>query len=847
MKSDKPLPFNASVGRLLLLILFIGGAFAFLTHELFEIQIIGGQAAYDTLTYRQVRHISTPAERGNIYDRFGRPLAVNIPAHSVLIDPSVVFASNDELNVSMLYLVRLLADNGEDQITALPLTESYPFEFTFTDQGARGRFFREATFAEDNLGGQPLNAADFMDIATAFFGIDVLMETYDLSPTELRGLISLRMDLFHRRFTRFIPVTIAMGVGAHTITAIEEDAHKFRSAFISTEFLRYYPGGRYTSHIVGMIGPITDQHDADDLLERGYLLSDLLGHTGIELAFEAELRGARGTESIYVSNLGRRLATVENSQVDSVNGSDIFLTIDKELQMTAYYILKAQLVETIIFRLNNHHNEGPNNHVPNLTVPRLLASLVRTSPTIDPRLMFEAEEGTLSHLLVSHLTQAAEALELELNPATLAGRLEINRLLSDEILHGRITATQVLLLMYDQGILVGDDTFRQSMATANPLSLVTTLLRDGQITPQMTGVDPSTGSLVIVDVHTGEVLASVNYPSFDTNQLVNHLNVDYFLHINNDFTTPQSNRAFAERRAPGSTFKMITGIAGIETGVITPTTRIQDRTVFRLPHLDDEVWSWSPNASLGVLNNAQAVARSSNYFFLDVAYRLGAGNSRDSAAILNRYMSAFGLNAPTGIEIGEQLPQMSSPELHDLLITDRPWTNGDLVRTGIGQGLNNYTPATMARLTAGIATQGNMVDLRLLYRIVGPDAITYAETVPFDMGLTISQAAWDSTHEGMRQVTEWSGGTAFNIFSGFPMSVGAKTGTAQEVRNRPPHTTFNVFAPLDNPQIAMYVILPFGAAGPSPSAQVAREVMRTYFRLDDAPAPFNQYANILLP
>ena len=142
-----------------------------------------------------------------------------------------------------------------------------------------------------------------------------------------------------------------------------------------------------------------------------------------------------------------------------------------------------------------------------------------------------------------------------------------------------ISASQLLIAMYEQGLITDNDKVITKLK-AGVISSSTALLtkmRSQEITPQMTAMDPCTGSVVVNDVNSGAVLAAATYPSYDNNELVNSFNNEYYLRLQNDPTTPMVNRPYQEPRAPGSTFKMITAVAGLETGTISPNTTIYDK------------------------------------------------------------------------------------------------------------------------------------------------------------------------------------------------------------------------------------------------------------------------------
>ena len=832
---------NFITNRLLFILVLAAGGFLFLTSVLFDHQIVQGEYYSQSLQQSFEREIRLPAVRGNIYDRFGRPLAINMSAHSVRMDPSIAISPRD-LNVVLLNLVRLLEHNEEDFVDTLPISLEEPFEFTFFGDNAerqRINWLNEMNMSENITTGQQA-----MDHLLRIYFIN---EMDDITPLEARKIADIRAHLFTRRYSLFSPITVAVDISLATITVIEEDPDRFLSVFIDTEQLRHYPGHRYFSHIIGHIGNVQEGDDIASLLERGIARTDLIGRAGIEAVFEDNLRGRAGSEYIMVNNRGRRVGVVEDSRIAPTPGGSVYLTLDKYFQIEAFHHLERTLAQMVINRLTTSIS-----HEPELTVSDLLASFVQSN-NINFRNVFDNTEETDSLAQTAIETIREYVLENEGQWATRDGRLEVNTIIANAITENDITPVQILLVMYELGIITSEyEDFDRQLVNRqiSPLSVVTGALRSGEITPHQANVDPSTGSLMVVDVHTGEVLAAVSYPTFDNNQLVNNFNNEYWVALLDDPTSPLFNRAFSEQMPPGSVFKMATGIAALESGTITPHTTIVDQP--RFTRAGQPYARSHSSFSLGRLNYAEALGVSSNYFFYESAWLMGGGeNNRSSEQAiytLNRYMRALGLDSPSGVEIGEAFrtggapSNISSPELQEFRyaqrgLEPRPWTDGDLVRTAIGQSFNAYTSAHMVRYTAAIATKGDMVNLRLLSRTVSEDGVMIAPTVHFDSGIEISESTWQHTHEGMRLTTEGPRGTARGIFANFPMSVGGKTGTAEhDQANRISHTTFNAFAPFEDPQIAIYVAIPFGATRTlsSAAAHVARDVIDAYFRLNNS-------------
>ncbi len=425
----------------------------------------------------------------------------------------------------------------------------------------------------------------------------------------------------------------------------------------------------------------------------------------------------------------------------------------------------------------------------------------------------------------------------------------------------------MLHVMYEQGLIQGDEDYidRLLLGRLSVLQVIVDCLENGSITPQMTGLDPCTGSIIVSNINTGEILAAVGYPTFDNNQFVNTFNSEYFYKLNNDLTTPFVNRPFLEPRAPGSTFKMISAITALETDIINDKTIIYDYVSFTkagVPYTN----CWS-SVSHGPINVVKALEVSCNYFFCDAIYNIGnvkEGTEKESIAALNKYMIAFGFNDPTGVEISERNQgnppdrlTISSPEYKEAVEKrqnpDAPpsrlkWYDGDTVKTAIGQANNNYTAANMAKYISTIATKGLRYRFHLVDKIETQKGALLEKVEPkVESKLDISPETWDSVYDGMIRVTEGSNGTAAYIFRDFPIRVAGKTGTAQENDKRNDHSSFGGFAPYEEPQIAVYVLIPFGdtVSLPAVASQIARDVIAEYMGLNMEPETPVKYNSLV--
>ena len=826
--------------RVFMMFVIICALFYTLTVELFQLQIVEGEKHLSTLSNTIASGIEISAQRGNIYDRYGRPLAINQFAYSVILDPSIIMTTA-ERNQLLYDFIKLLEKNGEDYIDDLPLSPTEPFEFTFynDDDGAKRIkwIWKEMELAESAEEAAELTASEVFSMLVDRYGLD---ESHpDISLVHARKLISLRTKMWLVSWYKFNSIEIASSVGMDTVTRIEEGIDKFKSLGVEKKASRYYPEGEYLSHIVGYVGRISnEEYISYGGAQSDYKLNDIVGKTGVELAFENNLRGTNGQLTVIVNNVGRRISEIEGSRIEPIQGDKIFLTIDAQFQRECYDLAVEMLKEVLIGRLTSFDPK-----VWPLTATDVLSSLVAAN-NISPKDIFESEPGSYSYTIMQYVL----SMDPEANVDTSENRLAVNQIIAKGIEEGHISLTNILLVLVEQDIITADDYYIERIRNGwiSPTQVLVEKITANEITPAMTNIDPCTASLVVEDIKTGDVLAAVSYPSFDSNEYMNNINT-LLPKLNNDPTRPTINRAFSEKNAPGSTFKMASAIAGLETGTITAGTYITDQVKFTLAG-KPEPSCWNPNGH-GSINVAEALECSCNYFFFETLYRMGNtknNNKMNAIAQLNKYMSLLALDEPSGVEIGEankargkSFINLSSPEYlewryADDLTHSTEWMDGYTSHTAMGQGYNNYTPAVMARYISIIATRGEKYDFHLLKRVVTNNDVLEYLPRRTAIGEEISEHTWDVVHSGMRRVITGTYGTAKTIFEGFPIEVAGKTGTAEERADRPEHTSFGGFAPYDDPEIAIYVMIPFSdtKATSSPATILARRVLESYFNLD---------------
>lgn len=352
--------------------------------------------------------------------------------------------------------------------------------------------------------------------------------------------------------------------------------------------------------------------------------------------------------------------------------------------------------------------------------------------------------------------------------------------------------------------------------------------------------DAKAGSCVVMNVKTGEILAMASYPNYDPADFVNGISTDKWNQYNTDPAKPLMNKAVQNSYAPGSIFKMVTAIAGLESGAITRTEIINDTGLYSKYGETWPCWYYTDyHRGHGRINVSQAIERSCNYFFYETGDRMGIET-------LAKYARYFGLGVKTGVELpSEASGAMASPEYAETVGVT--WTKGQTINASIGQGLDNFSPLQMAKYISMLANGGKDIDVTIVKSIIKPDG-TEASTEEMNnfvnqkLGLqedtsedlTISQDNLDAVLKGMQSVTSDTTGTAYVRFQDFGISVGGKTGSAEafdDNGNEVVHAWFAGFAPFEDPEIAVVVMVENGGHG-NYTAEVVRDIMEEYFGMN---------------
>lgn len=387
------------------------------------------------------------------------------------------------------------------------------------------------------------------------------------------------------------------------------------------------------------------------------------------------------------------------------------------------------------------------------------------------------------------------------------------------IYHYELSGKDCCLLLFDQGDIKYNETEYNQLAqgVTSPYSFIIRKIKNLEITPGQLGLDPCSGSLVITDVNTGDVKAMVTYPSYDNNKMANQVDSEYFYsYLTQNTSSPLLNRPTQQEIAPGSTFKMISSVAALEEGILSPSTTIYDKVVFDQVYGNPKCWS---SSSHGNLNVSTALENSCNYFFYNVGYMLGDGhgqnvNNTKGLARIEKYAEMFGLTDKSGVEITESTPHFSTE---------------DAVRSAIGQGNHAYAPVQLARYMTTVANSGTCYNLTLIDKIQDVNGkVILNNSAKVRNKVRIAQSTWDSIHKGVYLVVNGGSSSIKNLFGGVKTTVAGKTGTAQQNTLHPNHAYFVSYAPYEKPKISVTCVIPNGYAS-AHAAETVSDVYRYYF------------------
>lgn len=923
---------NFITSRFFILILafcLLGGI---LIYRIFTLQIVRGAEYLDEFTLKIRKERTIASTRGQIFDRNGELLAYNELAYSVTIEDVYESGStkNKNLNRTIYSLINMIEENGDSVVSDFNIIIGNNGEFAFAVSGtAQQRFLADVygkAYIEDlDYREKTSTAEDVINYlgGKGKFGIGEYEDPDDRSSDFIVGkgyskemllkIVTIRYAMSLNDFQKYIPTTVATDVSDETVAVVMENASDLDGVSIAEDTVRKYVDSVYFSHIIGYTGKIS-QKELETLSETddSYIMTDVIGKSGIESYMESYLQGTKGSEVVYVNNLGKVIET--SDRIEPVAGDDVFLTIDKELQKAVYNLLEQKIagilvakikplkeyvptenasassiiipIDDVYFALINNSiidishfsdddatelerqvydaflikedavlstlreqlNENPqayntlstefqvyNSHITSLLNEE---GIILTSEIDSDDEIYQAwrKDETISlreyllHVIAMNWIDISK-LELdnqysdsdEIYQAVL--KYVFDSLKTDTDFHKKIykymikeeslTGKEVCLLLYDQGIISGTAAERATLqnGTISPYNFMLSKIANLEITPAQLALDPCSGSVVVTDVQTGEVLALVSYPGYDNNRMSNS---EYYARLNHDLSRPLWNYATQQTSAPGSTFKMVTATAALQEGIVGINETVVCHGVWEtISPQSPRCWIY-PSAH-GALNIEGAIENSCNYYFYEMGYRLGRStgiyDSDEALEKLAYYADLYGLSEKSGVEIAEEEPQVS---------------DFDSVRSAIGQGNNNYTTVGIARYVTTVANSGTCYNLSLLDKVTDYSGNLIEDFTPAVRNtIDVPDSTWNAIHRGMRKVVEDKA-----YYQGMGVNVAGKTGTAQENRNRPNHALFVSYAPYENPEISVTTRIAFGYSAEY-AAELTQDVYKYYYNLED--------------
>lgn len=911
--------------------------FSILIHRLFVLQIVNGQKYAEDFELQITRTIREHNTRGNIYDCNGEVLAYNELVYTVTMIDDGTYASERERQLSInsvIYCVmKKLNENNEQINNELKIEVGTDGNYVYTVSGRALARFKADIFGEsdpDDMTPEQVNmsANDMIQFLAgnskfALYGTgksfysEEELQKYGLpkeyTDEEVLTIVGIRYMLSLNEYKKYVPITLARNVSDKTVAYIMENNQSLIGIDIGQDWERTYTGGEAFSHILGYVGKISSEEmekyaDSD----RDYTPDSIVGKSGIEQYMESELQGLNGEKQIVVNNVGKVVGE-KNIIKETVSGKDVYLSIDKDLQIAVYHILEQNLAGIISSNLintkkfdKNHISDTSDIRIPiydvyialvNNSIIQLSDLYCADATELERHIakVLEEKKGEVLNSLkeellngntdysrlseemqeyISYITGKIEILNessidkeddvykrwkdksgisvkefltyaiengwiaagfidseqgyfttdemfvllIENIEKKIADDNEFEKILFKWLLfEDRIKGSDICRLLYDQQILsVADDDYEKLVSgQIDAFSFMKKKIEQLEITPAQLALDPCSASAVVVQQETGKILALVSYPGYDNNRLANQMDSAYYNRLLNDKALPLYNRATQQLTAPGSTFKPITVIAGLQERVISPDSSVLCDGVFDKVFPNLKCWKHTGHGN--VINASTALQYSCNDYLCDIAYRLGTINGMeytDNAALesLQEYSKLFYLDKKSGVEIAESQPHV---------------TDAYGIPSAIGQGTHNYATVQLVRYVNTIASRGNVFQLSLVKGIADTNGNFVENNAVLENKVELPDSVWDTVSSGMVQFAQNN-----SVLRDMEISIAGKTGTAQESKSRPDHALFVGYAPAETPEITIAVRIANGY-GSSNSTAVGKDIFNYYFGLEN--------------
>ncbi len=919
--------------RLLPITLIYLMLFGVLVYRLFALQIVKGEVYREQATANSTKEVDVPATRGNIYDSNGVLLAYNDITYSVTLMDTDSISSNETLNAMLNKIIHIIESNGDSINIDFGLAIDKNDNVTFTKEGNALKSFKRDVYALSNiksLSEKQLNSTaeevfDYLryDTSSNSLGFNISSE---YTKQEAYKIMAIRFEKYLNGYNNAVALDIADNVSEATVTAIKEYSGDLPGLDIEMRTTRKYTD-KYAysmAQILGYTGSISDElwstmNTEEDGRSKIYARSDQFGKTGIEADFEKYLHGNKGTNTVTLNSDNQ----IENSTTtkQAEGGSDVYLTIDADLQNACYTLIEKELAGILLTKIHPNDNETVkkgnsteqvipiknvyysfiDNEILNInkfsestatsTEKNVYNKLVSRRDSVFKKLRsilsYSSPDKTKSQtdeyqeylnyfydFLVDNNILLTESIdkEDETYKAYTAGTITISEFLqyalgndlidrkifsdpqgyydSREIYEAlmdymveqltlnkdfnkllykymiadkKITGEEICLLLFDQDVLKYDEKAINNLkrGSTSAYTFIREKITKLEITPGQLALNPCSGSIVVTDTNTGAVKAMVSYPGYDNNKLANRIDSTYYSKLLASDAFPLINRPIQQLTAPGSTYKMLVSIVGLQENEITVEKKIHDDLVF--DEINPSPRCWIGSGSHGDVNVSEALMVSCNYFFYQLGWDLGWKNSayHDELTLskLGKYAKMFGFGKPTGIELQSEYTSKVSDEQG--------------VRSAIGQGTNNFTPASLSKYVTGLSNRGTVYDLSIVNKVVDINGKAVLENKPkvYQEINNVNESYWNAVLNGMNMAVNGDKSSIKKLFKDFDFKVAGKTGTAQENKKLPDHALFVSYAPYENPEISVTSVIPHGYTSGN-AAELARDVYKYYFDVE---------------
>ncbi|MDE7325350.1 MAG: penicillin-binding protein [Lachnospiraceae bacterium] len=916
-----------------LLVIFLV-AFFILIQRSFQMQIASqGAQNYEDEETKNTQERDIASTRGNFYDRNGVKLSENVLSYSVVMSNTALVTRNKDMNAMVLQLITLLEDYGYKieldfgiDLVVEEGASGKEYSFAFNVEGNAELRFKKNAYCKPSIAklSQEQKEASAEDVFNFLRKGDrengkmfEISDDYTIEDTYRIMVVRYNLMILNPQWSQF---TLASNIDDKTAAAVKENMADIPGIEVKQTTSRVYYDSEYFAHIIGYTGLINSSELESLNAERGeevYKSTDVVGKTGMERSMESYLSGEKGVEQLTVASSNKILESKITKA--PVAGNDVYLSIDRDLQIGLFHILERNIAAILISKLNNgmiYGTKGEKASGIQIPIYEVYNALIYNN-VIDIKAFKDPEASELEKRVLSYFEEKRETIFVKFrqylstdNTVTNQGagdemeeyldyvystllskdvgilvstaidrtdsvyldytndKISLSRFLqyaisqnwvdlsklgkggayydNDEwysmivdyvldyfkddkefekkiyrtlIFTKKLTGTEICLLLFEQGVLEynGDDIRNLRNGRVSAYSFMREKLTNLEITPGQLALEPCSGSIVITDVRTGELLAMVTYPSYDNNMLANKIDYNYYSRLLEDNARPLINRPTQQRTTTGSTFKPLMSFVGFGEGRITTTTRIQDRGVFE--EIDPSPKCWKYPGSHGSINVTSAIQHSCNYFYYQIGYDLSLdakGNYNDAKGIatIQKYAAMFGLSDYSGVEVYEDMPEIS---------------NRDVVRTAIGY-YHNFAPVQIAKYITTVANSGICYDLTLLDRVMDKDGTLIYQNEPsvYNEITMFSPAQWHAVQLGMYNVVNTTTNSLNRLYGDLGVKVAGKTGTAQVSTTHPHNALFAAYAPYDDPEISVIIVVPNGYASAN-AAYIGREVMGLYF------------------